>query len=146
MKKITLLTILVFSILIGKSQTYTSSAGGLIPDGGPMVNFPMTVSGLSPATIDTIFGIETICFNIVHPWVADLNISLQSPDGTIVDLSVANGGSGDDYINTCLNAFAANSIVTENAPFTGTFRPQGFIGAFNNGQNANGVWQLLKFN
>ena len=55
MKKITLLTILVFSILSGKSQTYTSTAGGPIPDGGPMVNFPMTVSGLSPATIDTIF-------------------------------------------------------------------------------------------
>lgn len=143
MKKITLLTILVFSILIGKSQTYTSTAGGLIPDGGPMVNFPMTVSGLSPATIDTIFGIETICFNITHTWDADLNISLQSPDGTIVDLSIANGGSGDDYTNTCLNAFATNSIVTAGAPFTGTFRPQGFIGAFNNGQNANGVWQLL---
>lgn len=143
MKKITLLTILVFSILIIRAQTYSSSAGGVIPDGGPMVQFPMTVSGLSPSAIDTTFGIETICFNITHTWDADLNISLQSPDGTIVDLSIANGGSDDNYTNTCLNAFAANSIVTASAPFTGTFRPQGFIGAFNNGQNGNGVWKLL---
>ena len=143
MKRILLPTILVFALFTAKSQTYTSTAGGVIPDGGPLVNFPMTVSGLSPATIDTIFGIETICFNITHTWDADLNISLESPDGTIVDLSIANGGSGDDYTNTCLNGFATNSIVTANAPFTGTFRPQGFIGAFNNGQNANGVWQLL---
>ncbi|CAN5450184.1 hypothetical protein BH10BAC1_BH10BAC1_01810 [soil metagenome] len=143
MKRILLLTILVFAISLAKSQTYTSTAGGPIPDGGPLVNFPMTVSGLSPAAIDTVFGIETICFNITHTWDADLNISLQSPDGTIVDLSIANGGSGDDYTNTCLNAFASNSIVTASAPFTGIFRPQGFIGAFNNGQNANGVWKLL---
>ena len=143
MKKITLLTIFVFAIIISKSQTYSSAAGGAIPDGGPMVQFPMTVSGLSPANIDTIFGIETICFNITHTWDADLNISLQSPDGTIVDLSVANGGSGDDYTNTCLNSFATNSIVIGNAPFTGTFRPQGFIGAFNNGQIGNGIWKLL---
>lgn len=66
MKKILLLIILVFMILIAKSQTYTSTAGGSIPDAGPLVSFPLTVSGLSPATIDTIFGLETICLTITH--------------------------------------------------------------------------------
>lgn len=143
MKKILLLTILVFTGLLGKSQTYTSTAGGSIPDAGPLVSFPMTVSGLSPATIDTVFGLETICLTITHTWDADLSISIQSPDGSIVDLSVANGGDGDGYTSTCFNAYATNSIVTGAAPFTGTFRPQGFIGALNNGQVGNGVWKLL---
>ncbi len=143
MKKLLLLSTLVFSLFSGKSQTFYSSAGGAIPDGGPLVSFPMTVSGLSPSTIDTVFGLETVCFNITHTWDADLNISLQSPDGTIIDLSTGNGYDGDNYTNTCLNAFAANSIVTQYAPFTGTFRPQGFIGGHNNGQNGNGVWTLL---
>lgn len=143
MRKIVLLTILVFTIFVSKSQTYTSTAGGPIPDGGPMVQFSMAVSGLTPSAIDTVFGLETICFNITHTWDADLNISLQSPDGTIIDLSIANGGNGDDFTNTCLNAYATNSIVTGNAPFTGTFRPQGFIGAINNGQAGNGTWKLL---
>ncbi|HEY0030973.1 MAG TPA: CotH kinase family protein [Bacteroidia bacterium] len=143
MKKLILLISLSTQLSTVFSQTYTSTAGGGIPDGGPMVQFPMTVSGLSPSAIDTVFGLETICFNITHTWDADLNISLQAPDGTIVDLSIANGGSGDDFTNTCLNAYALNSIVTGNAPFTGTFRPQGFIGAINNGQNGNGTWKLL---
>src|SRR5688572_10155024 len=97
MKKIILLTILVFQIFTGKSQTFTSTAGGPIPDGGPLVSFNMTVSGLSPSSIDTVFGLETVCFNITHTWDADLNISLQSPDGTIIDLSMGNGWDGDNY-------------------------------------------------
>jgi hypothetical protein len=142
MKKIYLPTILAFLFFSANAQTFTSSSGGSIPDGGPMVQFPLTVSGLTPSAIDTVFGLETICFSITHTWDADLNISLQAPDGTIVDLSTGNGGSDDNYTNTCLNAGAATSIVTEYAPFTGTFRPQGFIGSINNGQNGNGTWYL----
>jgi subtilisin-like proprotein convertase family protein len=142
MKRILLPTILAFSFFTAKAQTFTSSSGGAIPDAGPMVQFPITVSGLTPSTIDTTFGLETICFNITHTWDGDLSIYLQSPDGTIVNLSIGNGGSGDDYTNTCLNEGAANSIVTASSPFTGTFRPQGFIGAINNGQPGNGTWYL----
>ncbi len=143
MKKITLLTILVFTFLIARAQTYTSTSGGSIPDAGPQLSFPITVSGLTPSTIDTVFGLETVCFTITHTWDADLSIKLQAPDGTIVDLSIANGGDGDNYTSTCLNAYASTSIVTGTAPFTGVFKPQGFIGAINNGQNGNGVWNLL---
>ncbi len=124
-------------------QTYTNTSGGAIPDAGDQAMFPIIVSGLSPSSIDTVFGLETICFTITHTYDADLNISLQAPDGTIVELSVSNGGDGDNYTNTCINAFAPGSIVTGAAPFTGTFQPQGFIYVFNNGQNGNGVWNLL---
>jgi subtilisin-like proprotein convertase family protein len=137
--------LLFASLLISQSifsQTFTGG-GGAIPDAGPIVSFPIVVSGLSPATIDTIYGLETICLDITHTWDADLNISLQSPDGTIVDLSIGNGGDGDNYTSTCFNAYAATSIVTIGAPFTGTFRPQGFIGVMNNGQTGNGTWNLL---
>ncbi len=143
MRKATLSLLFTLLCLFTEAQTYTSNAGGSIPDAGAMVQFPLTVSGLSPNNIDTTFGLETVCFTITHTWDADLHISLQAPDGSIVDLSISNGGSGDNYTNTCLNASAANSIVTASAPFTGTFRPQGFIGAFNNGQNGNGNWTLL---
>lgn len=136
--------LLLFTLILQclQAQTYFGAGGG-IPDGGPMVVFPITVSGLSPSTIDTTFGLETVCIDITHTWDADLNISLQAPDGSIVDLSIANGGSDDNYTNTCFNGFAPNSIVASNAPFTGVFRPQGFMGSVNNGQNGNGVWKLL---
>lgn len=124
------------------AQTY-SAGGGSIPDGGPVVSFPLTVSGLTPSTIDTTFGLETICLTITHTWDADLNISIQAPDGTIVDLSIGNGWDLDNYTNTCFNGFASTSIVGAIPPFTGTFKPQGFLGGVNNGQNGNGTWNLL---
>lgn len=143
MRSFLLFFIALSSTALLHAQTYSSTSGGPVPDGGPMVQFPLTVSGLAPSTIDTLFGLETVCFNITHTWDADLNISLQAPDGTIVNLSVANGADGDNYTNTCLNASAPNSIVSGSAPFTGTFKPQGFIGVINNGQNGNGTWKLL---
>ncbi len=143
MRNITLLTILVFSAFLSKAQTYSSAAGGSIPDGGPQAAFPIIVSGLSPSAIDTTFGLESVCININHTYVSDLDIALQSPDGSIVDLSTANGFGGADYTNTCFNSFASVSIVGAFAPFTGTFKPQGYIGALNNGQNGNGTWKLL---
>lgn len=142
-KRILLVSALLFTTFCGQSQTYTSSTGGAIPDCGALTTFPLTVSGLTPATIDTVFGLESICFNITHTWDADLNISLQAPDGTIIDLSMGNGWDGDNYTNTCVDGYAIPSIVGQYAPFTGLYRAQGFIGGFNNGQNANGVWKLL---
>ncbi|MDQ3046960.1 MAG: CotH kinase family protein [Bacteroidota bacterium] len=141
MKKIILSAIAFFVIAFSTAQTFTGTGGG-IPDGGPMVSFPITVSGLSPTSIDTIFGLETVCVDITHPWNADLNISLESPDGTIFDLSIGNGGDSDDYQNTCFNGFSTNSIVTGWGPFAGTYRPQGFMGIVNNGQTGNGTWTL----
>jgi subtilisin-like proprotein convertase family protein len=138
----TVFLLIAFPLLL-KAQTFTSSPNTLIPDGGPTVTFPITVSGLNPAAIDTVFGLETVCINITHTWDADLNISLQAPDGAIIDLSIGNGGSDDDYANTCFNANAPGSIVAGNAPFTGSFIPQGSLGNINNGQNGNGTWQLV---
>jgi subtilisin-like proprotein convertase family protein len=141
MKKLLLLAFTGLSSILS-AQTY-SAGGGSIPDGGPVIAYPLTVSGLSPSTIDTIYGVETVCLDITHTWDADLNISLQAPDGTIVDLSMGNGWDQDNYTNTCFNGFSSTSIVSGWPPFTGVFRPQGFLGAVNNGQNGNGTWKLL---
>ncbi len=124
------------------SQTFTNTTGGPIPDNGAQVFFPITVSGLSPTTINTTFGLESVCFNINHTADADLYIYLYAPDGTIVPLSIANGGMGNDYTNTCLNGGATTLIKAGSPPFSGSFRPEGFIGANNNGQVGNGIWQL----
>lgn len=137
--------LLLFASLLSsfiQAQTFTGS-GGSIPDGGPLTAFPITVSGLSPAIIDSTFGLESVCINITHSWDADLNISVQAPDGTIIDLSTGNGGDQDNYTNTCFNASASTPVSSAGAPFSGTFRPHGFLGMINNGQSGNGVWKLL---
>lgn len=136
----------VYSFLfinLGLHAQQFNGSGGTIPDNGPVTAFPATVSGLSPSSIDSSFGVESVCINILHTYDSDLNIQLQSPDGTIIDLSMGNGGSGNNYWNTCFSATATNSIATGGAPFTGSFTPQYFLGTVNNGQNGNGVWNLL---
>lgn len=74
--------------------------------------------------------------------MGDLEIYLQAPDGTQVPLSLQNGGSGINYTGTCFTAAAAASINTAIAPFTGNYLPEGPLGTVNNGQNANGIWNL----
>jgi len=143
MKKSILLILILLAAFTINAQTFTSTVVTSIPDAGPVMSIPIVVSGLIPTTIDTIFGVETVCFDITHTYTADLHIWLQAPDGTIAALSEGNGGGGHNYTATCLNQSAATSVVIGSAPFTGTYRPQEFIGAFNNGQVGNGTWTLL---
>ncbi|MHC1706694.1 MAG: CotH kinase family protein [Bacteroidales bacterium] len=140
MKLITAL-ILIFTSAFLSAQTFTG-AGGPILDDGSHNYYYLSVSGLTPSVIDTNFGLETVCINLEHTWDDDLVISLIAPDGTEFELSSRNGGDGDDYLNTCFNNTALTPIYLAGAPFTGTFRPEGFMSAVNNSQNPNGDWIL----
>ncbi len=133
-------SVLTLSNLSVFSQTF-SGTGGDIPDNGTAPTcFPVNVSGIG--TINTSFGIASVCLDITHTWDSDLEIALHAPDGTIVFLSIQNGGSGNDYTGTCFTGTATTSISTGIAPFTGNYLPDEPLGSFNNGQNANGTWTL----
>jgi subtilisin-like proprotein convertase family protein len=125
------------------AQTF-SGTGGNIPDYPNTVAYTINVSGLNPSTLDTVnFGIEKVCVNLNHTWDADLEFSLIAPDGTTVLLSSGNGGSGDNYTNTCFDDVSSTSIAAGSPPFTGNFLPNQDLGAVNNNQNGNGAWQLF---
>lgn len=124
------------------AQTFTANPNSVINDNGT-TDYNLSVSCLSPSTIDTLnFGLETVCINLTHTWDSDLNIYIIAPDGTSSALTMGQGGSDDNYTNTCFNENASQSITAGSAPFTGTFRPMGEIGRVNNGQNGNGIWKL----
>ncbi|MCA6362229.1 MAG: CotH kinase family protein [Bacteroidetes bacterium] len=124
-----------------RAQTYNGT-GGAINDLA-VNSFNCNVSGLSPATIDTAaFGLETVCINLTHTYDGDLLIELLAPDSTTITLSREQGGSGDNFTNTCFNETASTSITLGSPPFTGSYVPQGFMGRINNGQNGNGNWTL----
>jgi subtilisin-like proprotein convertase family protein len=139
------LTVIAAALLIPTisiAQTFTANPNSAINDNAT-TDYNLTVSGLSPSTIDTLnFGLETVCINLTHTWDSDLNIYIIAPDGTSAALTMGQGGSDDNYTNTCFNENATQSITAGSAPFTGTFRPMGEIGRVNNGQNGNGVWKL----
>lgn len=124
------------------SGTFSTTAGGAIPDNNFAVCFPIVVSGL-PSVIDTSFGVMEVCIDIQHPEVGELKVFLKSPIGDTVYLSQNNGGLFANYSNTCFAMNGANGyIYAANAPFTGTFIPNFSLNDFNNGQNPNGTWNL----
>lgn len=98
----------------------------------------ITVSDLS-GTIAKV----TVRFTIYHTWTADLDIYLEHPSGVQVELTTDNGGfAAAHYIDTIFDDDADISITEGTAPFTGTFRPEGFLSDLN-GLDADGEWQLL---
>jgi subtilisin-like proprotein convertase family protein len=140
MKK--LIFLLLFSTFFywGSAQTFSTNSPMSIPDAGAQVCSPITVSGVG--VINGAYGLAGVCINITHTWDGDLQIKLKAPDGTVIPLSIQNGSSGDNYTGTCFNMSAATSISSGVAPFSGTYVPNGNLGAANNNQNANGTWNL----
>jgi gliding motility-associated-like protein len=98
----------------------------------------ISVSGIN-SSVPT--SIARVCLNITHTWTADLDISLQCPNGTIIDLSSDNGGSGQNYTNTCFTSIGP-SITSGTAPFTGNFSPEQSFDLMAN-CTVNGTWTLL---
>ncbi len=82
-----------------------------------------------------------VTINITHTWVSDLDITLTSPTGTIVDLSTGNGSSDDNYTNTVFDQEADDPITGGTAPFTGSFIPEGDLSTIY-GELSAGDWLL----
>jgi large repetitive protein len=105
------------------------------------------VSGLATA-INGTFGLSQVCIRINHGYDGDLDIYLRAPDGHLVELSTDNGSSSSNYGSgttyACFNMTSATNITAGVAPYTAAagYRPEGNLGAVNNGQNPNGNWTL----
>ena len=138
MKYFLLLAFLAFSPAY--AQTF-SGTGGAIPDNGPMIDFPLQVSGVA-SSLDTTFGLAKICFSVSHHNLADLQMFLVSPSGKVVFLFDGVGYDGNDFTNTCLGGRNYSSIFFGSAPFSGNYCPMQSLGHQNNGQSANGIWKL----
>lgn len=100
------------------------------------------------STFNNIDLLESVCLNIAHTWVDDLDLFLFAPNDHFVELSTDNGGGGDNYTATC---FAPSATLPINypgpyapasaAPFSGTYKPEGVWADILN-TPVNGVWKL----
>ncbi|NNK59151.1 MAG: T9SS type A sorting domain-containing protein, partial [Flavobacteriaceae bacterium] len=102
----------------------------------PCFDATATASGVPEGYV-----IDNVTINITHTWDSDLDIYIISPGGTEIELSTDNGSLGDNYTDTEFRADAATSITDGSPPFTGSFMPEGDLGAAD-GQNFNGDWIL----
>jgi len=97
-------------------------------------------------SVVTVSGDETVLdvdvrLNITHTYDGDLDIFLIGPEGTRVELTSDNGGTGEDFIDTIFDDEAPTSITAGSAPFTGRFRPEGSLVTLD-GLPAAGSWTL----
>jgi len=102
-------------------------------------------SGLIESTIfvpdgRTITDVD-VRMNIQHTYVSDLRITLLGPTGATVQLFNRRGGAGQNLTGTVFNSQAGPPISAGAAPFTGNFRPEQTLNAFNN-LAAAGLWTL----
>lgn len=114
----------VVTLTANGGNVSTSSAFAAVGT-APIVDFvyntlPVSVSGI-PANA-TISKIEVV-FDITHTWDSDVQLNLQSPNGKIVNLVSAQGGSADNFTNTTVTSdTSAPAFSTGSAPFTnGTY-------------------------
>jgi len=92
-----------------------------------------------------IFDVD-LTLAISHTYAADLDITLTSPAGTVVDVTSDNGGGNDDVFNgTLFDDESANSVLTyayTNGVAAPDLRPEQGLNVTLRGENPNGVWTL----
>jgi LPXTG-site transpeptidase (sortase) family protein len=131
------------------SATFTNNSPTAIPAGPAVVSSTLNVSGAIPFLADV-----NLITNITHTFAADLDITLQSPAGTIVTLTTDNGIGNDNVFNGTVwddDANPAgqvpyttnNGLVTDHAYVDLTLAsplvPEEAMSAFI-GENPNGNW------
>ncbi|NJO87394.1 MAG: hypothetical protein HC821_05350, partial [Lewinella sp.] len=129
------------------AQAYTGNSGGLIP--GATSGFYCQNAAVSRANVPlngrlgTHYVLDSVVLRIAHELPAELQLSLVSPRGNLLSLSIANGGSLDAAYGRIRFADTGTAISSATPPFTSTYRPQGgtFAAQFA-GERLNGEWQL----
>ncbi len=102
----------------------------------------IAINSVSPAQIiDPTVDIISVCVDFETNWNSDIQMILVTPDGEQLELSTNNGGSGDNYENTCFTPTATTDITAGTSPFLGNYQPEG---DWNDliGENSNGIWAL----
>jgi len=117
-------------------QSYTNSTSQPIgPNAGDVTESIITV----PDNFD--INDVNVTINLEHTFTGDLDIFLIGPDGTSVELSTDNGGTGENMTGTIFDDEAADPITSGSAPFTGSFQPEGNLSDFDTLMSA-GDWTL----
>lgn len=125
-----------FRTLASSCLTYVSTDVPKAINDNSTVNSVLVVPDFYAVT-----DVDVIINSITHTYDGDLDISILHPDGTQIELSTDNGGTGENYINTRFDDAASTPITSGSAPFTGSFIPEGNISSLE-GKPANGTWTL----
>lgn len=147
MKKVVFpISLLLLLAKISLHAQIFNGASGTYAAGYSVNDFPITVSGLNPATINDAFGLEEVCMNVSTASVTSVSIYIVAPDGIATKLADRCTQGGNDFPGTCFNMASPNYLTLNTGGYVGTMRPHQSFGQVNNGQNGNGTWKLRVVN
>ena len=95
MKILTLFASLLL-LSVNYAQTFNGGSGAILDY--QTTNIPIVVSVPQTAINTTTFGLETVCINLTHTYLADITVQIVAPDGTVKTLSQGIGGGDDNII------------------------------------------------
>ncbi|MCD6542891.1 MAG: proprotein convertase P-domain-containing protein, partial [Flavobacteriaceae bacterium] len=82
----------------------------------------------------------TVSVKINHSWVSDITLTLESPNGTIIEL-LSGACDSSDNIDVTFDDSGTDITCSGNPVISGTIKPTQALFAFN-GESTNGVWKL----
>jgi subtilisin-like proprotein convertase family protein/PKD repeat protein len=143
---------LPFSLVTGVPGDYADYTGSATVIGDSMPTLRRTplagMSGLlytgtaAVSTPGSVKDVQVVIGDLSDHDTSHLEIALVAPDGTQITLVDHRGAPGGAFSETRLARDAAAALGGATSPFTGSFRPDGDLGAFV-GAAANGSWRLL---
>lgn len=122
-----------FVLTIGENEFYSQDTP---KDFGP-VNITST---LNVSTLQVVDDLD-VTVDITHSWIEDVQLSLESPAGTVVTLVSGAGGQGDNFEQTVFDDDASIPISQGRPPFSGSFLPEQPLSLFT-GEESSGEWTL----
>lgn len=117
-------------------QTYSFTTQFAIPDNGNSY----TIRQLNVPATGEIADVK-VAVSATHTWLADLNIAVLSPAGTVVTLfnqGCSNSGATDN-LNAIFDEDGVRAVCSTTV--VGNVLPEDVLSSFN-GQNAQGNWSL----
>jgi len=133
------------------STSYTNNVPLPIPSGPAVVSSTINVAGAGTQIFDV-----NIFTELTHTFASDLDITIESPAGTVVTLTTDNGAGNDNVFNGTLwdndanpggqVPYSSNSGMATDHPYVNnvvaaTLTPEESLGAFF-GENPNGTWTI----
>ncbi len=110
------------------NPVFRTLVGATIPDNGCStgtgISAPIGVTQMATAVASSKIAVQV---NITHAFDQDLYMYLVAPNGAILQLAAAVGGSGANFTNTIFTDTATTSITAGSAPFTGQYKPSGSL-------------------
>ncbi len=115
-------------------------------------DLPRTISENNTPTVSSTISLTenfaiadiNVSLAIEHTFLSDLNVTLSSPQGTVVSLFSSSCGSAED-VSAVFDDQALSTITCSGQPaINGQVQPEGFLSSFN-GESTQGDWVLTVF-